>query len=160
MRNILKLTFLSLFVSCQWFDTKAPDKDELLKERLDQIDWNEVSSYPSLAECDPILDKEQRKACFFDAMAKLIQEKLDTDTISILYPEHDTINVLVTVYPDSTLEFDPRFENDSVRYDTVAIDSLLKDKLTNFPAVEPAQKEGIPVKSKFILPVVLRVQQP
>lgn len=157
MKKTALLIPLLLFQSCQWFDAKAPDKEELLQQRLKEINWNEVSSYPSVAECNVIIDKEQRKECFFETMARLVQERLDNDTISMLYPGLDTIKVKVKVYSDARLEFEPGFEKDSVRYDTVAIDSIIKSRLVNFPPVEPAQKEGVPVTTEFILPVVLNV---
>jgi hypothetical protein len=158
MKKIALLILPLLVCSCQWFDAKAPDKEELLQQRLKEINWSEVSSYPSVAECNAIIDKEQRKECFFETMARLVQEKLDNDTISMLYPGLDTIKVKVKVYSDARLEFEPGFEKDSVRYDTVVIDSIIKSRLVNFPPVEPAQKEGVPVTTEFILPVVLNVK--
>jgi hypothetical protein len=34
----------------------------------------------------------------------------------------------------------------------------LKARLIDFPKINPALKRGIPVKSQFILPVILKVQ--
>lgn len=158
MKKIAVLFLPMLLASCQYFDKQVPDENELLQQRLKEIDWKKVSSYPSLAECDVITDKQLKKECFFSAMTRLIQEKLDTDTIALLYPEIDTIEVKVTVFPDATLQFEPQILQDSVRYDVVKIDSIIKARLVDFPKIEPAQKEGVPVKSQFILPVILDVK--
>lgn len=158
MKKITFLLLLTLFASCQYFDKQVPDEDELLKQRLKEIDWKKVSSYPSLVECDTITDNALKKECFFSTMMRLVQEKLDNDTIAMLYPEIDTIQVKVTVYPDATLKFEPQIPKDSVKYDAVKIDSILKARLVNFPKIEPAQKEGIPVTTEFILPVILDVK--
>ena len=158
MKKITGFFFILLISSCQYFDRHVPDEDELLRKRLNEIDWKQVSSYPSISECEGILDKELKKECFFASMTRLIQEKLDVDTLAILYPEIDTIQVKVTVFPDSRLQFEPQFPKDSVAYDKMKIDSILKVRLSNFPKVEPAQKEGIPVKTQFILPVILNVE--
>lgn len=158
MKKIAFLFLPMLLASCQYFDKQVPDEDELLQQRLKEIDWKKVSSYPSLAECDAITDKALKKECFFTAMTRLIQEKLDTDTIAMLYPEIDTIQVKVTVFPDATLQFEPQISQDSVAYNVVKIDSILKARLVDFPKIEPAQKEGVPVKSQFILPVILDVK--
>ncbi|MFL9845493.1 hypothetical protein [Flavobacterium rhizosphaerae] len=157
--RIIPFLLLILFSSCKFSDKQVPDKDELLKQRLEQLDLSKVSDYPSLPECDSISDKKRKKECFFTTMAQLIQQKLDTDTLAILYPEIDTIAVEVTIYPDATLSFSPKFSNDSLKYNTSKIDSLLKSRLVNFPPIEPAQKEGVPVKTQFILPVILDVEQ-
>jgi hypothetical protein len=158
MRKISILLIIMLFASCQYVQKQVPDEDALLQERLKEIDWNSVSSYPSFQECDPITDKNLRKECFFSTLTRLVQEKLGADTIALLTPQLDTINLKVTILADATLTFEPQFPADST-INTTQIDSLLKVKLVDFPPVEPAQKEGVPVTSQFILPVVLTVQQ-
>ncbi len=130
----------------------------MLQKELKAINWNQVDEFPSLADCDKIDNKSQRNQCFFEILTQLIQEKLDVDTLSVLYPELDTIDVKVTVFPNSTLQFEPQFPKDSVPYDTIKIDSILKARLVDFPKVQPAIKRGIPVKTQFILPVILKVE--
>lgn len=158
MKKFAALLSLALLSSCQHFEKQVPDEDELLQKRLQEINWNEVSSYPSIAGCNAITDREMQRECFFTTMARLVQEKLDIDTIAMMYPEMDTIEVKVTVHPDASLTFEPQMPQDSVSYNRVQVDSILKARLVNFPAIEPAQKEGIPVTSQFILPVILDVE--
>ena len=128
----------------------------MLQKELKSINWNEVDEFPSLADCDKIDNKTQRQQCFFEILTQLIQEKLDADTRSVLCPELDTIDVKVTVFPNSTMQFEPQFPKDSVSYDTVKIDSILNARLVDFPKVNPAIKRGIPVKTQFIIPVILK----
>ena len=147
-----------LFNSCQYFDKQIPSEKELLQKELKAINWKEVDEYPSLVDCEKIEDKKQRQQCFFEILTQLIQEKLSTDTLSVFYPELDTIEVRVTIFPDATMQFEPQFPKDSVAYDTIKIDSILKARLVDFPKVNPAIKRGIPVKTQFILPVILKVE--
>lgn len=129
-----------------------------MQKELKAINWKEVDEYPSVVDCEKIEDKKQRQQCFFEILTQLIQEKLSTDTLSVLYPELDTIEVRVTIFPDATMQFEPQFPKDSVAYDTIKIDSILKARLVDFPKVNPAIKRGIPVKTQFILPVILKVE--
>jgi hypothetical protein len=160
MRKIILITlFLSLlFSSCQYFDKQVPSEKELLQKELKAINWKEVDEFPSVAGCEKIEDKTLRQQCFFEYMTHLIQQRLDVDTLSILYPELDTIEVKVTVFPNSRIIFEPLFPKDSVAYDTIKIDSILKARLVGFPKINPAIKRGIPVKTQFILPVILKVE--
>ena len=158
MKKAVVALSLLLLGSCQYFDKKVPSEEELLQKRRAEINMNEVSSYPSIGECDSVMDKEQKKECFFSSMTRLVQERLDADTLLLLYPEIDTIQLKVTIFPDATLAFETEFPKDSVGYDRTKIDSLLRSRLSDFPAVEPASKEGIPVKSQFILPVIINVE--
>lgn len=152
------LFFPLLFSSCQYFDKQVPSEEELLQKELKAINWKEVDEFPSIADCEKIENKIQRQQCFFECMTQLIQEKLSIDTLSVLYPELDTIEVKVTIFPDAKMQFEPQFPKDSVAYDTIKIDSILKARLVNFPRVNPAIKRGIPVKTQFILPVILKVE--
>lgn len=156
---ILLLLFLpSLFFSCQYFDKQVPSEKELLQKELKSINWKEVDEFPSVTDCEKIENKIQRQQCFFEVMTQLIQEKLCIDTLSILYPQLDTIEVKVTILPNATMQFEPQFPKDSVAYDTIKIDSILRARLVDFPKVNPAIKRGVPVKTQFILPVILKVE--
>ncbi len=130
----------------------------MLQKELKSINWKEVDEYPSVVDCEKIEDKKQRQQCFFEVLTQLIQDKLRVDTLSVLYPELDTIEVKVTIFPNATMQFEPQFPKDSVAYDKTKIDSILKIRLVDFPKINPAIKRGIPVKTQFILPVILKVE--
>lgn len=160
MKKLIQLLFLLLAIqSCQYFDKKVPDENVLLQQELKKINWNEVDEFPSVLQCDTIKDVEIKKQCFFDYLTQTIQERIGIDTLQILYPEMDTIEVKVTINPDATLQFEPQFPKDSVAYDKVKIDSILTARLSDFPKVEPAIKRGIKVKTQFILPVIIKIEK-
>lgn len=155
-KQLLILSFFGIF-SCQYFNAKAPDENQMLQEELKKINWTEVDSYPSILGCDTILNKEAQKECFFNNMLQVIQEKISSDTIKISNPRLDTINVKVTVNADASLQFEVQQPKDSAQYNLTKIDSILQSKLSNFPPVEPAIKRGIKVKTQFIIPVIIKV---
>ncbi len=64
----------------------------------------------------------------------------------------------VTIFPNATMHFEPQFPKDSVAYDRIKIDSILKARLVDFPKVNPAIKRGVPVKTQFILPVIIKAE--
>jgi len=156
MKKAIALFLVSLCFSCQYFEKKVPNEKELLEKQLKEINWNEVDEYPSVADCEKLTDVTQRKQCFFEFLTTTIQQKLAVDTLSTMFPKLDTIEVKVTVFPNSTMEFEPQFPKDSVAYDTIKIDSILHVRLVDFPKVNPATKRGIPVKTKFVLPVIIK----
>jgi len=155
VKRIVVLLAFAL-TSCSYFEKQVPNEQELLQKELKAINWNQVDEYPSIAECEKLTDATQRKQCFFEFLSSTIQQKLDTDTLSVLYPELDTIEVKITVNPDATLVFEPQFPQDSTAYDKEKIDSILRVRLTDLPKINPAIKRGIPVKTQFILPVIIR----
>lgn len=161
MKGITSIFVFIFFIvsSCQYFDKKAPNKEELLKEELGKVNWKEVDEFPTVNNCDSIQDKELQKQCFFDYLIQNIQQRIGVDTLQIMYPEVDTISVKVTINPDATLQFQTEIPNKPVTYDIKIIDSILQNKLADFPPIEPAIKRGIKVKSQFILPVIIKVEQ-
>lgn len=158
MKHYYFFSVFLLFNCCQYFEKQVPSEQELLQKELQTINWKEVDEFPSFVDCDKLDNKSKRQLCFFEYLTQLIQQKLSSDTLSILYPELDTIEVLVTIFPDAKMKFEPQFSKDSVTYDTIKIDSILQARLVNFPKVNPAIKRGIPVKTKFILPVIIKVE--
>ena len=155
---LIVITFFT-FYSCQYFGAKAPDENALLEEELKKINWSEVDQYPSIFQCDTFQDVLAQKQCFFDNLIQIIQERIGVDTIQIMYPEVDTIDVKVTINADSTLKFEAQQPKDSIAYDFVKIDSILKNRLSDFPKVEPAIKRGIKVKTQFVVPVIIKVTE-
>ncbi|WP_284652744.1 hypothetical protein [Flavobacterium terrisoli] len=156
MKKALALVAVLLCFSCQYLEKKVPSEKELLDKQMKEINWTEVDEYPSVDDCEKLTDAAQRKQCFFDFLTATIQEKLAIDTLATMFPKLDTIEVRVTVLPDATLEFNPEFPKDSVAYDTIKIDSILRARLVDFPKVNPALKRGIPVKTQFVLPVIIK----
>ena len=159
MKKIFPILFLSLLLlqSCRFFEP-VPSQEVLLKKELQSINWKEVDEFPSVSDCEKITDEAMSRQCFFDFLTTAIQERLSVDTLSILYPQLDTIQVMVTVFPDASLKFEPQFPKDTVAYDTIKIDSILHARLVDFPKINPAIKRGIPVKTQFILPVILKIE--
>lgn len=157
IKHIMIFAILLLLSGCKHFENQVPKKSELLEKELQNIDWTDVDEFPSVAECDSLPNKEARRICFIDYLIKAIQDRMASDTITIRYPQLDTINVKVTVFPDSTVIFEPEI-GDNV-YKPQLIDSLIRSRLADFPKVSPALKRGMPVKTQFKLPVILNIQE-
>lgn len=154
--SLILLLIFFLFNSCQYLEKQVPSEKELLEKEMNAINWKEVDEFPSIADCDAVKDKDQKKKCFFEYLVQLIQQKLSVDTLSILYPKLDTINVTVTVFPDSTMQFETEIIQDTLDISAPKIDSIIKARLVDFPKVNPAIKRGIPVKTQFVLPVIVQ----
>lgn len=152
----ISLILLLSLASCQLFDKKVPDENELLQQELQKINWNQVDEYPSVYNCDSFKDMEAQKQCFFKYLSHEINQKIGLDTIQMFYPNIDTIQVKVTVFPDKTISFEPQKPKDSIDYNLKKLDSIIQTKLANFPPIEPASKRGLKVKTQFILPLIVK----
>jgi hypothetical protein len=156
-KHVISAILAIVLSSCQFVE-KQPDKQQLLEKELQTINWNEVDEFPSVSDCDSLTDKDVRKQCFFDFLAQAITQRLAAETFASSLTAPDTIEVKVTVFPDSTLKFEPQFEKDAAMYDSKKVDSILHSRLADFPKVSPAIKRGMPVKCQFVLPVILQTE--
>jgi hypothetical protein len=156
MKKAIAFLFVFLSLSCQFVDKKVPSEKELFDKQLKEINWKDVDEYPSVTDCENLTNAVQRKQCFFDFLQTTITQKLALDSLVSKSSKLDTIEVKVTVQPDATLLFEPEFPKDSVTYDVIKIDSILHARLINFPKVKPAIKRGIPVRTQFVLPVIIK----
>ncbi|MFK7048348.1 MULTISPECIES: hypothetical protein [Flavobacterium] len=152
--NLLVLIASFSVVSCQYFEKKEPNKEDLLKKELSKINWYTVDEYPSIMECESIADKELRKECFFQTLTKNIYEKITTDTVKTLLPRLDSLKIRVVIYPNSKVDFSTILPSSAV--DPEYTDSILRSKLVHFPVIEPAIKRGMKVKSEFFIPIKLK----
>ena len=69
MHKVGLLFLVLLATSCQLFDKKVPDENQLLQQELQKINWEEVDELPSVMQCDTIKDIAVKKQCFFDYLS-------------------------------------------------------------------------------------------
>jgi hypothetical protein len=156
-KNILLLLSF-VVISCQFLTPKKTDEKALLKSRMAEINWNEVTSYPSVAVCDSFSSKEAKKKCFFEQITHWFETQLSDEAIPMELHTNDTVSLGVYIHADARISFEIQKKTNSI-INTEIIDSILKEKISSFPIVEPAQKEGIPVTTKFNIPIVLTKNQ-
>ena len=157
MNKFVSLLFLlSFLTSCQKTgDKQQLSKEERLESELDKINWTEVDTYPVFNTCDSIIDTQQQKKCFIATMSSTLQNLLKQDTLQGNFNQIDSLKILVTILPNSTVHLKVHQIPDSLLLVKEKIDSLLTDKGKSFPILTPATKQGIPVTSGFIIPVVV-----
>jgi len=155
MRNVFFFMLCLILGSCN-FEKTIPEKEELLNQRLQEIDWNEITRYPSFSFCDSITDKIKHKKCFFQHLTNLLQQRL-ADTLSTSKLQNDTIYIKITINTNTTLVFEPQLDKTKSE-NFLKIDSLFKVRLRDFPSIEPAQKNGIPIKTEFSFPIIIKLE--
>lgn len=148
------LTVIFFFNSCQLIKD-PPVFEDLYEQEIKDIDWNQVDELPLLEPCKIFKSKGLKQECFFNIMDDSIYNKLLRKSSFYLYTKIDTVKLLVTVSADSKISFKTKFPSTASEFEKRKVDSIIQAKLVNFPPVYPATKRGIPVASRFEIPVVL-----
>lgn len=136
-------------------DKTVPDAQELLRKELHTIDWTKVDEYPTVDSCDSIKGKNENQICFFNSVSNKLKEELLQDSLIQQIDGLKNINVLVTVTKDAALVFESE-PGDSTRYNVKYLNSILRTKQNNFMKIHPALKRGLPVTTKFVIPINLQ----
>lgn len=153
-QRFFSFVFLFFLFSCQLFESKEIKEEQLLKERLEDINWDEVTMYPTLPACDSLLNKQERKDCFFQSLTEWLQQQLELSPLPMDVTVQDTLPVKVTLRHDATMLFEPQFPSDAA-YNTQKVDSLLQSRWSATPEMVPALKQDITVTTQFMVQVIL-----
>lgn len=158
MKKILLLLFLVIFTACDLFQTKKVSSEEILIEERQELNWHEVDQYPAFSECREILEEVPAKDCFGNKVASYVYARLERKQPVVTETLHDTI-MLHLVVSDSGKPV-----LDSVEIDSVVIHHLpkirtwIQESIDSLPRIYPASKRGIPVATRFKMPVVIEAE--
>ncbi|HUH48127.1 MAG TPA: hypothetical protein VLZ54_13290 [Arenibacter sp.] len=155
MRKVAILACFCLFASCDWFVSKEEKTQELVEEEMRQINFNEVDRYPLFGDCDEMMDKETQLECFkttllshYTATLKEFEFEFVTDVSATVY-----VDFLVDHKGEiSVLEVE---RNEDIENQIPEFRSIIAQSLKGLPPLLPALKRGVPVNSKFRVPILL-----
>ena len=157
IRKVLVLFALSFIVqSCQFFETEKISSETFLLTERNSINWKDVDQYPVFTVCEGFTEKEQQKQCFESTLSAHIYSSINAE------------NTIVTSDLNETLLLDFIVdEKGKLSVYSMQIDSLLQAQiplletniiqgLDSLQPIAPAYKRGIPVKTTFKLPLVIK----
>ncbi len=148
------LTILIFLGSCRYFMSKEEQTQKMVNERLMAIDWNEVHQYPLFEECDEMAQKMEQRNCFQREMLKRFVEAFSDTVYEVDQEIKDTLFVDFEVDEDGFVNIIEIEENNRVEEVVPGFREEIRSRFKNLTVI-PAQKEGINVKIKFRLPIVL-----
>lgn len=158
MRIVLLLCGFLLFVSCDVFISKEVKTQQLVEREMQNINFNDVDQFPLFENCDETHTKEENKGCFeatllahftttLDGFEFVLKEALvDTLYVDFLVDKKGEIAVLDIEHNAIVTEQIPEF------------DAIITRCLETLPKVTPALKRGIPVRTKFRIPIIVNTK--
>lgn len=120
------------------------------------IDWKDVDNYPAFSNCEYAIEKPEQKACFINTISSHLYKSISNEGMVAVRDVYDTVKVNFEVSSKGEL---------SIR--EITIDTLLEKEFPNLEKwllhsidslqpVAPAYKRGIPVKTQFTFPVIIK----
>lgn len=156
-RFLLVLVFFGL-CSCSFFESKEKRTQELINSQLRQIDWNSIDSYPLFLDCDETAPKELQRQCFEERITAHFQETLNEFEFIVASDDNHMVSVTFVIDAEGDIEILEIEKNAYVLKQMPEFDGIITQSLKTVPEIVPALKRGIPVSTKFRIPIQLNTK--
>ncbi|WP_224485019.1 hypothetical protein [Robertkochia aurantiaca] len=157
MQRFGALLLLLTLVSCQFFGSTETAKKELVQKELESMNWNEVDRYPLFEDCDETADKAAQRQCFQMAFTSHFFSTLQQHRIEVRGNLNDTVKVELLIDKYGSIIYLDSDINENVKKEIPEFEDMVERSLQTLPQVYPALKRDIPVSTKVVLPIVLKV---
>ena len=158
MRTLFLLIFLISATSCQYFDTEKISAETFYEEEIKTIDWNEIDSYPVFQECENALDKEEKRLCFENELTARIAQSLSRESLIAIHTLQDTLWVDFTISETALISVNEVKTDSLIHLEFPKLQEKVTQKIDSIVLKAPAYKRGIPVRTRFNLPIVISTE--
>ena len=157
-KTLFLLIPVFLLVSCEEFQTRKISSEEILSEETRDFNWHEVDQYPAFEECRNITEVEAAKACFGNKVSQYFYSRLEAKQPVVTEEIDDTLYLYLRISEKGTPAIDSMEIDSLVRSQLPDIDEWIYQSVDSLPKIFPATKRGIPVKTTFRMPVVIKAE--
>ncbi len=157
MKQLTVFILLLCLYSCDYFDKKKVNTQDIVNEELQTFNWNDVDEYPSFKTCESLSSKQESKQCFETTLITHITNKLSDEIIVVTENVEDTVVIKFHVSETGNLSVLNIKNKETTKEQIPNLDSLLLKSLDSLPRIFPAIKRGQQVKTEFTLPIVIQM---
>jgi len=155
MRKVAVLACFCLFTSCDWFTSNEVKTQELVNEEMRNINFNEVDRYPLFEDCDEMMDKSGQLDCFQNTLLTQYSEALKDFEFQFVSDINTSIYVDFLVDYEGEISVLEVQRNEDIENQIPEFRSIITRSLKGLPPLSPALKRGVPVSSKFRIPIIV-----
>lgn len=150
------LPLLLLATSCQFFETEKVSSEEIYNQEMETIDWKDVDNYPAFSNCENFLEKPEQKECFINTITTQLYKSISHEDMVAVRDVYDTVKVNFEVSSRGELSIREIKMDSLLEKEFPNLEKWLLESIDSLQLVAPAYKRGIPVKTQFTLPVIIK----
>ncbi|GGK43824.1 MULTISPECIES: hypothetical protein [Flavobacteriaceae] len=155
----MKQFFITIFsafllLSCSYFEKNYKKEEIQVVDTI--VDFNFIDSFPLFPTCDSIPSEEKQKICSQIKLSEHIYASLVTHKFITKNSVNDTILVKLEVAKSGEVSLVTIESSKFIQKEIPKLDSLITDGIKKLPKLRPGIKRGIPVKTEFSLPIILK----
>lgn len=156
--GLIVITTLLVVVSCDQFQTKKIPSSQYLAEQWKAIDFSELEVYPTFDNCNTVAEGAALKACFEETVTRTFYESFGQHTIVVNRDLDETILVDFVVNEKGKYCIDSLKISTEISAEIPQLEQWIHEAAKQLPQAKAARKNGVPVKARFKIPVVLKVE--
>lgn len=146
-----------LLTACSSWETKKIPVETYFSKEWEALNLHEVDTYPSFKACEDLMGQAAMKTCFEREMSTAFYKSLETATFVVSQPISDTVWVALVVDAKGKVCIDTMALDEQLNKELPQLKNHIHQAALDLPRLHPAIKKGIPVSSKYNLPIVLKV---
>ena len=150
--KIIKLLFIIfLIIGCKY----NPEKSNYSPP---DVNWTSSDEMPSFEVCNDLVNESDRKSCFNTKIINLIYSNLSFEKIRVNNKINDTLIISLLINEKGKISLIGIKNEDKLVNKIPELKTLIGNSLEKIPSLYPATKTnmGIPVSSKFSLPLIIK----
>ncbi len=155
--RIFSLFLLFLFItSC---DKLSFLKSEKIQALDTIVNFSSVDTSPSFKVCDSLIDKHQKSNCFRTTIHQKIGAELQKYQFVIRDSISEIVYVDLLINSKGKIVLEAMDSSKEIKIKLPKLDSVLRVSVDKIPNVYAAIKRGIPVTTKYRLPIKIQIKQ-
>ncbi len=158
MRRFLIVLVSFSLCSCNFFESKEKRTQQLIDSELREIDWNTIDTYPLFLDCDETASKEVQRQCFEQKITTHFEETLNEFEFIVDSDDNPTIAVIFVIDTEGEIEILEIEKDRFILKQMPEFEGIVTQSLKTVPEITPALKRGIPVRTKFRIPIQLNTK--
>ena len=152
-------TFLIIVIFCTSCDKFSYSKNKNLQVVDTIVDFTSVDFSPSFKVCDSLIDKHQKSDCFRTNIHQKIGAELQNHQFIIRDSISEIVYVDLLITSKGKIVLEAMESSEEIKNQLPKLDSVLRISVDKIPNVYAAIKRGVPVTTKYRLPIKIQIKQ-
>lgn len=154
--RVFSLFFFSLLItSCDHLSFSKIKKNQVLDTL---VNFSSVDTSPSFKVCDSIIDKQKKSDCFRTTIHQKIGMELHKHEFSLKNPISEIVYVDLLINSKGKIILETIESSENMKIQLPKLAAILKVSVASIPSIYPAIKRGIPVTTKYRLPIKIELK--
>ena len=158
-RPLFAIIFVFIFTSCDFFSIEKMSMKNSMNSMDTIVDFSTIDLYPVFQKCESLDGEINHESCFGDELIAQLEEQILIEKVKGPETFYDTIYIDLLVDKQNKIKVIKINSSTILKEKIPKLDSVLLASVDQLPMLsQPAFKRGIPVRSQFKLPVLIRTK--